>query len=145
MTGWRIGWVSGNPEVVAALGKVKSNIDSGVFGAIQMAGVCALKGPQYSIEENNEAYRQRRDSLVGGLKALGWNVTSPKATFYVWARLPKGHKDSRKFCKLLLQKADIVATPGIGFGKSGEGFIRMALTVPKERLKEAVDRMSKLL
>jgi LL-diaminopimelate aminotransferase len=145
MTGWRIGWVCGNAEVVAALGQVKTNIDSGIFGAIQIAGVSALKGPQYSIEENNETYRQRRDELVSGLKALRWNVACPKATFYVWARLPKGHNDSRRFCKLLLEKADIVAIPGIGFGKSGEGFIRMALTVSKDRIKEAVNRIAKIL
>lgn len=145
MTGWRIGWVCGNAEVIKALGKVKANIDSGIFGAIQLAGIAALKGPQYCVEEANEAYRQRRNALIDGLKSLGWDVKRPNATFYVWAKLPKGQSDSRKLAKLLLQKADIVVTPGIGFGKSGEGFIRMALTVPKERIKEAVYRIGKIL
>lgn len=145
MTGWRIGWAAGNAEVVSALGKVKANIDSGIFGAIQIAGVTALTGPQYCIEEANEIYRQRRDVLIIGLQGLGWNVTPPKATFYVWARLPKAQADSRKFAKLLLQKADVVVTPGVGFGKSGEGFIRMALTVSKERIREAVDRIKKII
>ncbi len=145
MTGWRIGWVCGNAEAIKALGKVKSNIDSGIFTAIQLAAVAALTGPQSCVEENNKIYRQRRDTLISSLKGLGWSVNIPKATFYVWLRLPKGYKDSRKFAQFLLDKADIVVTPGVGFGKSGEGFIRMALTVPKERLQEAVVRIKKIL
>lgn len=145
MTGWRVGWVCGNKNIVAALAKVKTNIDSGIFAAIQMAAVAALTGPQYCIEENNEIYRQRRDILVNGLRNLGWKLNCPKATFYVWARLPKGENDSCKFTRLMFERANIVLTPGIGFGKSGEGFVRMALTVPKERIKEAVDRIKKLL
>ena len=145
MAGWRIGWACGNAQIVAALGKVKTNIDSGIFNAIQLAGVTALTGPQYCIKEANEVYRQRRDALVGGLNKLGWKVPSPRATFYVWTKLPAGHKDSRAFAKLLLDKADIVVTPGVGFGASGEGYIRMALTVSKERIKEAVDRIKKVL
>lgn len=145
MTGWRVGWACGNKDIVAALGKVKTNIDSGIFGAIQMAAVSALSGPQYYIEENNEIYRQRRDMLVNGLCKLGWNVKSPKATFYVWAKLPKSWNDSRKFAQIVLEKANIVLTPGVGFGESGEGYVRMALTVPKERIKEAVERIKKVL
>ena len=145
MTGWRIGWVAGNAEVVAALGKVKTNIDSGIFSAIQVAGVTALTGPQYCIDEANEVYRQRRDILVDGLSKLVWKVARPKATFYIWARLPKGHSNSRKFARLLLDKADIVVTPGIGFGATGEGYIRIALTVSKERIREAVERIRKVL
>jgi len=145
MTGWRVGWVCGNAKIVAALGKVKTNIDSGIFGAIQMAGVTALTGPQYYIEEINAVYQERRDALVDGLNKLGWQVNKPKATFYIWAKLPKHQKDSRKFARALLDKADIVSTPGIGFGNSGEGYIRMALTVPKERIIEAVGRIKKIL
>jgi LL-diaminopimelate aminotransferase len=145
MTGWRIGWVCGNKDVVAALGKVKTNIDSGIFGAIQVADITALTWPQHCVEEANAVYKARRDALVDGLYGLGWQVTRPNATFYVWAKLPKGRNDSTKFAKLLLANADIVVTPGVGFGKSGEGFIRIALTVPKERIKEAVSRIKKVL
>jgi LL-diaminopimelate aminotransferase len=145
MTGWRIGWVCGNAEVIKALGKVKTNIDSGIFGAIQLAGIAALKGPQYCVEEAREVYRQRRDVLIEGLKSLGWNIIKPAATFYIWAKLPCGQRDSTKFASFLLQKANIVVTPGIGFGKCGEGFIRIALTVPKERIKEAVERIRKVI
>ncbi len=144
MTGWRIGWVCGNAEIVSGIAKIKSNIDSGIFSAIQLAGVEALTGPQEHIRKMNAIYQERRDVLCAGLNKIGWKAAKPKATFYVWVNVPKGH-DSRGFSSLLLEKADIVATPGVGFGEYGEGYIRFALTVPKERIAEAIERIRKRL
>ena len=140
MTGWRIGWACGNQQLISALAKVKSNIDSGIFSAVQLAGIAALEGPQEHIENMRKLYRERRDCLVGGLKSLGWDISIPKATFYVWIKMsPK--TDSIKLASRLLDKANIVATPGVGFGKYGEGYIRMALTVPVERIKQVIQRI----
>ena len=144
MTGWRIGWACGNAKLVSALAKVKSNIDSGIFCAIQLAGVTALEGPQEHIRNVCQVYQERRDALVSGLSFLSWQIKAPKATFYVWIKIPS-KVNSIKFSQLLLEKADIVATPGVGFGKYGEGYIRMALTVSKERIKEAIGRLKKII
>ncbi|MFH0877925.1 MAG: LL-diaminopimelate aminotransferase [Candidatus Omnitrophota bacterium] len=141
MTGWRLGWVCGNEQVVAALAKVKSNIDSGIFQAIQIAGIAALKEGASFVEQNNKVYAERRQVFVDGLKNLGWKVEPSKATFYVWLKLPRKMKSSIEFVQLLLQRASIVATPGVGFGKHGEGYVRFALTVDKEKLKEALQRI----
>jgi len=143
MTGWRIGWACGNADLVAALAKVKSNIDSGIFSAIQLAGIAALEGPQEYLSQMCNLYRERRDVLINGLKSLGWQAQAPKATFYVWVKIP-GKTGSIKFSGLLLDKTDIIVTPGIGFGKYGEGYIRMALTIPKERIKEAIERLKRI-
>lgn len=140
MTGWRIGWACGSSKLISGLAKVKSNIDSGIFSAVQLAGIAALEGPQEHISSICRLYQERRDLLVGGLNALGWQVTLPKATFYLWVKVPAKMK-SIKFAAALLKKANIVVTPGVGFGKYGEGYIRMALTVSCERLKEAVERI----
>jgi len=140
MTGWRIGWICGNKEIVSSLAKIKSNIDSGIFSAIQIAGISALEGPQDHIEEVCKIYRERRDILVEGLNSLGWNIEKPKATFYVWAKIPKDF-DSLKFCSNLLEKKNVLVTPGIGFGKFGEGFVRFSLTIDKERIKKAIERL----
>ncbi|MBL7151142.1 MAG: LL-diaminopimelate aminotransferase [Candidatus Omnitrophica bacterium] len=144
MTGWRIGWACGNHNLVSALGKVKSNIDSGIFSAIQLAGIAALEGPDEDISKMRSLYQQRRDTLIAGLRSLGWQVTPPRATFYVWIKIPK-KTDSVRFSSLLLEKADIIVTPGVGFGKYGEGYIRIALTVGEERIKEAVRRLEKVI
>ena len=143
MTGWRVGWACGNAHLVSALAKVKSNVDSGIFSALQLAGIAALEGPQEHIARMCAMYQERRNVLVKGLDALGWQARLNKATFYVWIKVPK-KSDSVKFCAYLLGKADIIATPGIGFGKYGEGYIRMALTVPEERINEALLRLKKL-
>ncbi len=143
MTGWRVGWACGNERLVAALAKVKSNVDSGIFSAIQLAGVAALKGSAAHINGMRFLYQERRDSLVSGLRSLGWEVNSPKATFYVWIKTPK-KCDSIKFARMLLETANIEATPGVGFREYGEGYIRMALTVPKERITEAVERLKSI-
>ncbi|MDD5553012.1 MAG: aminotransferase class I/II-fold pyridoxal phosphate-dependent enzyme, partial [Candidatus Omnitrophica bacterium] len=144
MTGWRVGWACGSAELVSALAKVKSNIDSGIFSAIQLAGVTALEGSKQHIEDMCRLYQGRRDLLISGLNSLGWRADAPKATFYAWLKIPE-KISSIKFSELLLEKANIVVTPGVGFGKNGEGYIRMALTVPKERILEAVQRLKKIL
>ncbi len=143
MAGWRLGFAVGNKALIQGLGKVKSNVDSGVFDAIQIAGITALNFPQTSVEETNKIYEERRNALIEGLTAMGLRVKLPKATFYIWAPIPKGFS-SISFAKLLLEEAGIVATPGVGFGEAGEGYIRFALTKPVERIKEAVGRMKKL-
>ena len=145
MTGWRIGFVCGNASVISAIAKVKSNIDSGAFNAIQKAGITALDIAEKHLERMNKIYQERRDVLVDGLNAIGWKTRKPKATFYVWTRVPKLFKSSIEFARLVLDKAGIVITPGIGLGESGEGYVRMALTVSKERTKEAVERFKKIL
>ena len=145
MTGWRIGWACGNPTLVAALAKVKSNFDSGVFQAIQVAGIAALNSQPEVTQAMRALYQKRRDIFIDGLRSLGWEVPAPKATFYVWAKIPKSFKDSMEAAKTFLDKADIVATPGVGFGKEGEGYIRMTLTVETSRIQEAIKRLKKIL
>jgi len=145
MTGWRIGFACGNEKIIAGIARVKSNIDSGVFNAIQMAGITALDIADKHLKKMNRVYRERRDILVDGLNKLGWVIKKPKATFYVWARLPKRHKSSIEFTGSVLDKADVIITPGVGFGENGEGYVRFALTVSKERIQEAVERMKKVL
>jgi len=144
MAGWRIGWACGNAKLIQALAKVKSNIDSGIFSAIQLAGIAALESPRQLIIGTRRLYQDRRDVIISGLNSLGWRVELPKATFYVWLKIPK-KTDSIKFAALLLEKANIVVTPGVGFGKYGEGFIRMALTVSREKIQEAIERLKKIL
>ncbi|MFQ5680531.1 MAG: aminotransferase class I/II-fold pyridoxal phosphate-dependent enzyme, partial [Candidatus Omnitrophota bacterium] len=145
MAGWRLGWVCGNRDVIAGLAKVKANVDSGIFSAVQLAGVAALNGPQACLAGMRALYRRRRDLLVEGLRELGWRVSKPRATFYVWAPLPRGYRSSMRFARRLLDKAGIVVTPGAGFGPSGEGYIRMALTASGERIKEAIKRMGRVI
>ncbi len=142
MTGWRIGFAVGNKPVLAGLGKVKSNLDSGVFQAVQVAGITALQSDDQLTDGLRKVYQERRDVLVPGLKKLGLAVDTPTAAFYVWIAVPKGHT-STSFTAHLLEKAGLVTTPGNGFGQAGEGYIRMTLTTPKERLAEAVERIRK--
>jgi LL-diaminopimelate aminotransferase len=143
MTGWRIGWACGNPQLVLALAKVKSNIDSGIFSAVQLAGVAALRGNQNYLKEMCLLYQQRRDILVDGLNRLGWSAVKPKATFYVWIKIPP-QADAISFAAHLLKEADIVATPGVGFGRYGQGYLRMALTVSEARIREALERIKRI-
>ncbi|OYT54880.1 MAG: LL-diaminopimelate aminotransferase [Candidatus Altiarchaeales archaeon ex4484_2] len=143
MTGWRIGMAVGNSEVIAGLGKVKENVDSGAFQAVQAAGVEALKGPMDSVEKNNKIIEERRDYMVESLNNGGWGIKKPSATFYLWFSIPEGYDSSIEFCAHLLNKTGVVLTPGVGFGKQGEGYVRCALTQPIDRLKEAVDRINK--
>jgi len=144
MTGWRVGWVAGNAAVVASLVAIKSHMDNGVFTAMQRAGAAALEGyDRPEIHAIRAMYRRRRDCLVAALETAGLEVNRPEATFYVWVKCPGG-LDSRTFVDRLLEEADIVATPGVGYGPHGEGYFRMALTVPEERLKEAAERIQRL-
>jgi LL-diaminopimelate aminotransferase len=143
MTGWRLGFAVGNAQMVSGLGQVKSNIDSGAFNAVQWAGIKALEADQSCVSEMQRIYQDRRDALIGGLRKIGLSPEPPKATFYVWCPIPARYK-SREFTTLLLREAGIVTTPGSGFGEPGEGYVRMALTVSKERIEEAVSRIGKI-
>lgn len=142
MTGWRIGYAVGNPLAVEALYRFKTNIDSGLFKAIQFAGAEALTSPHTEsfIEELRTIYQGRRDVVVKALQEAGWPLEAPKATFYVWAPVPAGFT-SQEFVSYLLEETGVVVTPGRGFGKHGEGFFRIALTVNKERMQEAMERI----
>lgn len=143
MTGWRIGFVVGNKTVLAALGKVKSQLDSGVFEAVQEAGITALGLDESVTDGIRTIYQERRDTLIPGLKQLGLEVDAPPAAFYIWVTVPKGYT-SASFTAHLLEKAGIVTTPGNGFGAPGEGYIRMTVCTTKERLAEAVERIKKI-
>ncbi len=140
MTGWRIGWAAGNAKVIGDLGRLKSNIDSGVFQAIQEASIEGLLGNQDILQEINNIYQERQDIVIEGLTDLGWSLERPKAAIYVWPKVPKGYT-SASFCELVLDKAGVVLTPGNGYGEYGEGYFRISLTISTERLREALQRM----
>ncbi|MCD6308343.1 MAG: LL-diaminopimelate aminotransferase [Candidatus Latescibacteria bacterium] len=143
MTGWRIAAALGNADVIDGLGKVKTNLDSGAFQPIQYAAMKALQASQDCVAENNAFYRERRNVLVEGLNKIGWEVEKPKASFYVWIAIPGGTPSTDATARLI-REAAVVTTPGVGFGRYGEGYVRMTLTTSKERLAEAVDRIAKL-
>ncbi len=140
MTGWRVGFVVGNREVLAGLGAVKTNIDSGVFQAVQEAAIAALTGDQVCVEQMRSTYEKRRDHLVDGLQSLGLEAQKPSATFYVWFPVPEKYS-SIEFTAHILKETGVVVTPGNGFGDSGEGFVRMTLTQTEDRIQEAVERI----
>jgi LL-diaminopimelate aminotransferase len=142
MTGWRIGFAVGNARLIAGLSQIKSNVDSGAAQAIQWAGIEALSGPQDCLVELQAIYQKRRDLMVAGLKKIGLKVEPPKATFYLWVETPQGYTSTRTTLHLL-EKVGIITTPGNGFGEPGEGYFRISLTVPEERLEEAVARLAK--
>ena len=144
MTGWRIGFAIGNPELVAGLGKVKTNIDSGAFQAIQEAAITALSADQQCVREMCEIYRSRRDLMVSFLTRAGFRLKSPQATFYLWIDNPAG-MTSAEVSAMFLEKSGVVVTPGNGFGDAGEGYFRISLTVPEARLNEAGERIVKAL
>jgi LL-diaminopimelate aminotransferase len=144
MTGWRIGFAAGNASVLAGLGKIKTNVDSGAFGAVQDAGIAALTGDQKPVERMRRLYKRRRNVFCRGLRRLGLKLNRPKATFYVWCEVPKGYT-SESFCVHLLEKTGVLCTPGHGFGEYGEGYIRFALTADVPRLEEAVERIAAAL
>lgn len=144
MTGWRIGFAVGNKELIGGLGKVKTNIDSGIFQAVQYAGIEALESQQAEVEKSVAIYQERRDTLVCGLQRLGLKPENPQATFYVWFQTPEGY-NSTQFTAHLLKEAGIMTTPGVGFGEYGEGYVRMALTVDVARINEALDRLETVL
>ncbi|HEX6752430.1 MAG TPA: aminotransferase class I/II-fold pyridoxal phosphate-dependent enzyme, partial [Solirubrobacterales bacterium] len=140
MTGWRCAAILGNAEAVQTYWRLKTNVDSGLFEAVQMAGVAALQGPSGPMERMNETYTRRRDLVVSALREIGVEVTPPKGTIYVWAPVPEGHT-STSFAELVLEEAAVVVSPGSMYGPSGEGFFRISLTTPDDRISEAVERM----
>jgi LL-diaminopimelate aminotransferase len=144
MTGWRLGFIAGNAQVCTTIATYKSNVDSGAFQAVQYAGIEGLKNGLSTIESLKKIYSARRDILVEGLNAMGWDLPLPKGTFYVWARVPRGYT-SADFAEKVLEEAGVIITPGSGYGKGGEGFFRATLTVEESRMREAIARMSNAL
>jgi LL-diaminopimelate aminotransferase len=140
MTGWRCAAILGNADAVRAYWRLKTNVDSGLFEAIQLTAVAALDGPRAAVEEMNAVYQRRRDLVVGALREIGVEVEPPKGTIYVWAPVPEGHT-STSFAELVLEEAAVVVSPGSMYGPSGEGFFRISLTTPDERITEAVERL----
>ncbi len=140
MAGFRIGMLVGNPELVDAVGRLKSNIDSGIFRPIQYAAIEALQLPASWLEQRNAIYRRRRDIVVDGCNAIGMHARSPKAGLYVWASVPRGFT-SREFANWLFDKTGVLITPGTNFGSAGEGYVRISLTAPAERIKTAIERI----
>jgi LL-diaminopimelate aminotransferase len=146
MTGWRIGFAVGNPQAIEVLGRFKTNIDSGLFGAIQYTGVEALTNPGRDnfIASLRARYQERRDIVTGSLERLGWPPISSPGAFYVWAPVPGGFT-SQQFVTMLLEETGVVVTPGSGFGEYGEGYFRIALTVESDRLREAMERIGRVI
>ncbi|MFQ6002999.1 MAG: LL-diaminopimelate aminotransferase [Candidatus Zixiibacteriota bacterium] len=143
MTGWRLGFVVGNEKLINVLKNVEVVVNSGAFHVLQKAAICALSLPDEAIQKLRQTYQERRDILVNGLNGLGWEVENPKGGIFVWAKIPNKH-DSKRMANLLIEKAGIVATPGVGLGSYGEGYLRFSLIVDKERMKEAVKRIKTL-
>ncbi len=140
MTGWRIGFIVGNADAVSALARIKTNIDSGVFNAVQHAGVAALTGPQDTVQSRLRIYQGRRDRVIGTLRSIGWDVPEVKATLYAWLPVPDG-SSSVQFAATVLDSTGVVLTPGVGYGMQGDGYVRLSFTVPDDRLDEALERI----
>jgi alanine-synthesizing transaminase len=140
MPGWRVGFMCGNPTLVAALGRLKSYFDYGTFTPIQVASILALEGPQDCVEEIRQRYQERRDVLCEGLHAAGWHVDIPKATMFVWAKIPEQYRELRslEFCKKLLIDAKVAVSPGVGFGEYGDDYVRFSLIENEHRTRQAV-------
>jgi alanine-synthesizing transaminase len=147
MAGWRVGFCVGNREMVTALRRIKSYLDYGVFQPIQIAAIIALKGSYGPVKETVDVYRERRDTLISGLERIGWNIAKPKATMFVWAKIPEVHAGmgSLEFAKLLINEAKVAVSPGIGFGQYGEGYIRFALVENKHRINQAIRGIKRIL
>lgn len=144
MTGWRVGFALGNEKIVHALSTIKTNIDSGVFKAIQRASIEGFNTPKSVLQENLKHYQERRDVAVEGFRSLGWEIKEPiKATFYMWLPIPPSFKCSTDFAAAMLDKCGVVVPPGVGYGEYGEGYFRIALTIEKEKIKEVFARMKK--
>ncbi|MGH2733865.1 MAG: LL-diaminopimelate aminotransferase [Actinomycetota bacterium] len=144
MTGWRVGWAAGSEEAVEALGRVKTNIDSGIFNALQLAGIAALEGPQDGVSAMIEIYRRRRDAVLETLDLAGWSLQAPKGAIYVWVPVPDGDT-SATFTEFLLSAAGVLVAPGSGYGSWGEGYVRFSLTIEDARLEEGLERISRAL
>ncbi len=140
MPGWRVGFMVGNPRIVSALKRIKSYMDYGIFTPIQVASIAALNGPQDCVEDIRKLYKSRRDKLVTGLSKAGWEISKPKGTMFVWGEIPEQFKSmgSLEFSKILIEKAKVAVSPGVGFGNYGEGFVRFALVENEKRIMQAV-------
>lgn len=138
VTGARISFLVGRPDVIAALRKLRSQIDFGMFLPIQKAAIAALNGPLENVKEQCRKYEERRNALCDGLRSIGWDLPNGKGTMFVWAKMPEGYTDSMAFCMELMEKAGVVVTPGVSFGPHGEGYVRFALVLPPNKIKEAV-------
>ncbi len=147
MPGWRVGFAVGNPEMIAALSRMKSYLDYGIFQPVQIAAIAALNGPQDCVDEIREIYRLRRNALCDGLTRAGWNVPRPRATMFVWAEIPDEYKamGSVEFSKFLLKEAKVAVSPGIGFGEYGDHYVRLALIENEHRIRQAVRGIRKAL
>ena len=147
MPGWRVGFCVGNKEAVAALKRIKSYLDYGIFQPIQIASIIALNGPQDCVAEIRDTYKERRDVLITGLSRAGWEVPPPLATMFVWARIPEAYRKmgSLEFSKFLIKEAKVAVSPGIGFGAYGDEFVRFALIENNMRIKQAVKGIKKVL
>lgn len=147
MPGWRVGFCCGNKALVGALARIKSYLDYGMFTPIQVAAIAALEGDQSCVSEINEMYRSRRDVLCSGLNAAGWEVTPPRATMFVWAKIPEFYSDmdSLEFSKKLLQEARVAVSPGVGFGEYGEGYVRFGLIENEHRTRQAIRSIKRMI
>ncbi|MDP2645384.1 MAG: aminotransferase class I/II-fold pyridoxal phosphate-dependent enzyme [Desulfobacterales bacterium] len=147
MPGWRVGFCVGNPEIIAALRRIKSYLDYGIFQPIQIASIIALNGKQKCVEEIRETYRERRDALISGLNRVGWDIKSPKGTMFVWAKIPDQHRKmgSVEFSKFLIHEAQVAVSPGLGFGEYGDDYVRFALIENKMRISQAVRGIRKIM
>ncbi len=147
MAGWRVGFCVGNPQMVHALTRIKSYLDYGIFQPIQIASIIALNGPQKCVCEINNIYKERRDALVDGLNRIGWEVPKPKATMFVWAKIPEEFRSmgSVEFSKLLLKEAKVAVAPGLGFGSYGDDHVRFALVENRHRINQAIRGIKKVL
>lgn len=139
VTGARISFLIGRPDVIAALRKLRSQIDFGMFLPIQKAAIAALRGPLESVKEQCRMYQDRRDALCDGLRSIGWDLPNGKGTMFVWAKIPGGRTDSMAFCMELMEKAGVIVTPGASFGPHGEGYVRFALVLPPEKIREVIE------
>jgi alanine-synthesizing transaminase len=147
MPGWRVGFCVGNREIVGALIKIKSYLDYGMFTPIQIASVIALRGPQDCVAEHAKIYRQRRNELIKGLNRAGWEIEKPKATMFVWAKIPDPFRKmgSLEFCKFLISEGGVAVSPGIGFGEGGDEYVRFALVENEHRIRQATRGIKKAL
>jgi alanine-synthesizing transaminase len=147
MAGWRVGFCVGNPETIAALQRIKSYLDYGIFQPVQIASIIALNGPQDCVEEIRLTYKTRRDALISGLNRVGWNVESPKGTMFVWAKIPEPFRKlgSVEFSKLLVREAHVAVSPGLGFGEYGDEYVRFALIENTMRTNQAIRGIKKVM
>ena len=147
MPGWRVGFAVGNPRIIAALTRIKSYLDYGMFQPIQIASIIALNGPQDCVEDMVRTYASRRDVLCEGLTRVGWKIDKPRATMFVWARIPDQFrvKGSLEFSKFLLERAKVAVSPGIGFGQSGDEYVRFALVENEHRTRQAIQGIKRTL